>query len=173
MKTKYNTPFKWKMEVVKGESENNGSKDFSIHSKTSRVVHSRWEWMSNFSCTLKSIAWSFPVITAADSEKVWISLNSRESKSGFPCESTIARSTKERRRAGFNGMSLLPGCGWGLWGKPCKPPCRGTSLPGPEEARSPVLICTYPYTGSCHWKGSTGELIGPIRKWERRTVCNW
>lgn len=87
--------------------------------------------------------------------------------------STIAWSTKERRRAGFNGMSLLPGCGWGLWGKPCKPPCRGTSLPGPEEARSPVLICTYPYTGSCHWKGSTGELIGPIRKWERRTVCNW
>lgn len=53
-----------------------------------------------------------------------------------------------------------PGCGGGLGGKPCTPPCRGSSLLGPEEARSPVLICTYPYTRSCRCKGSTGGLIG-------------
>lgn len=54
--------------------------------------------------------------------------------------------------------------GWGLGGKPCKPPCRGSSLPGPEAARSPALICTYPYTGSCHCKGSRSGLIGHSEK---------
>lgn len=78
-------------------------------------------------------------------------------------------------KEGFNRMFPLPGCGWGLGGKPCTPPCRDSSLPGPEEARSPVLMCTYPYTGSCHWKGSTGALIGLLRKWGRGCKCrtNW
>lgn len=67
---------------------------------------------------------------------------------------------------GEEGSRLRPtaGHGWGLGGKPCKPPCRGSSLPGPEAARSPALICTYPYTGSCRCKGSTGGLIEDTQK---------
>lgn len=108
-------------------------------------------------------------ITAAGSERMWISLNSKESNTRFPCEVRWRQSRGGRR--GFMDMSLLPGCGWGLRGKPCTPPCRGSSLPGPEEARSPVLICTYPYTGSCHWKGNIGGLIGLHRKWGRVIKC--
>lgn len=71
---------------------------------------------------------------------------------------------------GGGGLEAAPRCrsrSWsrlGTGGKPCKPPCRGSSLPGPEAARSPALICTYPCTGSCRCKGSTGGLIGHSEK---------
>lgn len=36
--------------------------------------------------------------------------------------------------------------------KPYKPPCWGTSSPGPGEARLNATICTYPGSISSHWK---------------------
>lgn len=40
-------------------------------------------------------------------------------------------------RSGERGSEPRPtaGRGRGPGGKPCKPPCRGSSLPGPEAAR--------------------------------------
>lgn len=97
-----------------------------------------------------------PYVTAAGSGRGRTSLNSKESNMKVPsCGAVVVE------RNGEAGSKLHPtaGHGWGLGGKPCKPPCRGSSLPGPEAARSPALICTYPYTGSCRCKGSTGGLI--------------
>jgi len=95
--------------------------------------------------------------TAAGSGRPRTSLNSKESNVRVPSGGAVAVEQGGRR----GGWCVpWPGCGGGLGGKPCTPPCRGSSLLGPEEARSPVLICTYPYTRSCRCKGSTGGLIG-------------
>ena len=82
----------------------------------------------------------------------------------------------ERRGGGLEAAPRRRSRSWswsqlGTGGKPCKPPCRGSSLPGPEVARSPALICTYPYTGSCRCKGSRGGLIGHSEKGRREMTA--
>lgn len=102
-----------------------------------------------------------PYVTAAGSGRVWTSLNSKKSNMKVPSCGTVV--VEQNREEGFG---VAPHCRsrLGTGSKPCRPPCRGSSLPGPEVARSPALICTYPYTESCRCKGSTDGLIGHLEK---------
>lgn len=108
-------------------------------------------------------------MAAAGSGRGWASLNSKVSNMKvLSCGAVVVEQRAERVRCCIP-LQVMAG-DWG--GKPCKPPCRGSSLPGPEEARSPALICTYPYTGSCRWKESTGGLIRYSEKNGEETMAS-